>query len=76
MKNLLCKIGIHKWVDLGQNMMLTDQVKQCSRCKLGKHLVNFGQAVFTYTPEAMKKAWLDKKINNSEAFRKIYCEEQ
>jgi len=68
---LLCKVGIHKWIGLGQNMLMTDHVSQCKRCKLGKHIVGYA-GVIQYTPEAMSEAWAKGKISNEEAHIEIY----
>ncbi len=73
--SLRCKIGLHKWIPLGTNMLLTDQVYQCSRCRVGKHVVQFGAGHFMYSAEAMKQAWLDGKIDNTMARARIYGDE-
>lgn len=71
-KPFRCKVGFHKWISLGTNMLLSDQVSQCQGCKIGKHLVAFGQAQYIYTAEAMKDAWDAGKITNEAAKRLIY----
>lgn len=70
--SLLCACGFHKWVDLGKNILLTDTVEQCARCKKGRHFIAFGQAIQLYTPEAMREAWDQGKITNPEAHKKVY----
>ena len=71
-KPFRCKVGFHKWIELGTNLLLSDQVSQCQGCKIGKHTAAFGQAQFIYTAEAMKEAWDAGKITNEAAKRLIY----
>lgn len=69
---LKCRLGFHKWVELGQNILLSDSVKQCADCWIGHQEVHFGSGSIRYTPEAMLEAWQTGRIKNPEAHLKIY----
>lgn len=73
MNDLLCKVGWHKWIELGKaTLMQTDSISQCKHCKVGKCFFSFGMCVIYFTAEEMREAWDSGKIKNHKAYREVY----
>lgn len=71
----LCKVGLHKWLKLGQSLNLMNFFRQCRKCEIGENQI-LGAGTIVYSAKTMKEAWSTGKINNSEAKEIIYGKEQ
>ena len=67
-----CRLGLHKWVLLGQTGFFLNSVWQCQFCRAGRHEVVRGEGIVRYTAAAMDQAWEEGKIDNPEAHIQIY----
>jgi hypothetical protein len=72
-RSLRCKIGLHKWIYLA-NTSLYDEIEQCSRCQMGRHINCIDEGVIYYTPKTMKQAWDEGNIYSPAARNIIYGE--
>lgn len=71
-KKLLCKMGFHKWVEVGTSKTCLDSLKQCERCKTGSMFYSFGMMEGIIPPSKMKEYWESGKIKNQAAYETIY----
>lgn len=70
-KPLRCKLGFHKWIDLGYSGLMIAQNSQCAGCKIGRHSLSLIGDIY-YSAEMMKEAWEAGKINNPTARALVY----
>jgi hypothetical protein len=47
---IFCKIGLHSWRWVGfTNLLLSDHLKICRRCGIGRHSLSYGASIAYYS---------------------------